>query len=313
VYPGENIHIIIPVGNDCLSLKLHVGLFCRSNIFFLFLVIRKQTKNRLIAASVSLLYWVFPRILVTKVTSQKFIPLIASSSLPASFFYNDGRKKHSNRILYFLASMCGLGCTNHHTMAPLSILFALYISLNRAASLPLPFKVMGIACFNFCFALSVYLYLPIRSQANPYMNWGQPDTIKKSIQHVLRSQYKIPSDAGYIRSWISKIMETFGKQIMVYASAFVEQFTWGLFWLPHTGTMDSFSPKRNVRLLSSFTIFLLTSIGFYHLPNFMRMRKVSCQWISFSFLHICGAIWMGTDYIGSGKYPRKKSFGNLYR
>jgi tetratricopeptide (TPR) repeat protein/biotin operon repressor len=290
---GKIFTIIIPVGTIAFRINFMSVFFAAAAIFFLFLVIKKQTKNRMIAASVSLLFgfsfefWSQSNIAEVYTLNCFFIAACL-------FLLQRWEEKRSNRILYLLALMCGLGCTNHHTMAPLSILFALYIFFKSRRQSPLSFKVTGIACLIFVLALSVYLYLPIRSQANPYMNWGQPDTIKKSIQHVLRSQYKIPSDAGYVGPEFQRSWKRSGKQMMVYASAFIKQFTWGLFWLPILGLGIHFR-RKSFEFYLLLSIFLLTSIGFILFSNFMPDAEgINANDFLFIPSYMVAAIWMGT-------------------
>jgi len=289
---GKIFTIIIPVGTIAFRINLMSVFFAAVTIFFLFLVIKKQTKNRMIAGSVSLLFgfsfesWSQSNIAEVYTLNCFFIAACL-------FLLQRWEEKRSNRILYVLASMCGLGCTNHHTMGPLSVLCALYIFFKSRRQSPLSFKVTGIACLLFVLALSVYLYLPVRSQANPYMNWGQPDSIKKSIQHVLRSQYKIPSDAGYVGPEFQRSWKRFGKQIMVYVSAFIQQFTWGLFWLPILGLWIHFRQRR-FEFYLLLSIFLFTSIGFILFSNFMPDAEgINANDFLFIPSYMVAALWMG--------------------
>jgi tetratricopeptide (TPR) repeat protein/biotin operon repressor len=302
---GKIFTIIIPVGTIAFRINFMSVFFAAVTIFFLFLVIRKQTKNRMIAASVSLLFgfsfefWSQSNIAEVYTLNCFFIAVCL-------FLLQRWEEKRSNRILYLLALMCGLGCTNHHTMGPLSILFALYIFLKSRRQSPLSFKVMGTACLIFVLALSIYLYLPIRSQANPYMNWGQPDTITKSIQHVLRSQYKIPSDAGYVGPEFQRSWKRFGKQMMVYVSAFIKQFTWGLFWLPILGLWIHFR-RKSFEFYLLLSIFLLTSIGFILFSNFMPDAEgINANDFLFIPSYMVAAIWMGKALHWLWEIARKK-------
>lgn len=289
---GKIFTIIIPVGTIAFRLNLMSVFFAAATIFFLFLVIKKQTKNRIIAASVSLLFgfsfefWSQSNIAEVYTLNCFFIAVCL-------FLLQLRKEKRSHRILYLLALMCGLGCTNHHTMAPLSVLFAVYIFFKSRRQSPLSFKVMGTAFLIFVLSFSIYLYLPIRSQANPYMNWGQPDTIKKSVQHILRSQYKIPSDAGYVGPEYQRSWKRFGKQMIVYASAFVKQFTWGLSWLPILGLWIHFRKKR-FEFYLLLSIFLLTSIGFILFSNFMPDAEgINANDFLFIPSYMVAALWMG--------------------
>jgi len=302
---GKIFTIIIPMGTIAFRINFMSVFFAAATIFFLFLVIKKQTKNRIIAASVSLLFgfsfefWSQSNIAEVYTLNSFFIAICL-------FLLQLWDEKRSNRILYFLALMCGLGCTNHHTMAPLSILFAFYIFFKSRRRSPLSFKVIGIASLLFILTLSIYLYLPVRSQANPYMNWGQPDTIKKSFQHVLRSQYKIPTDVVDVGPEYQRTWKRFGKQIIVYASAFVKQFTWGLFWLPILGLWIHFRNK-SFEFYLLLSIFLLTSIGFILFSNFMPDAE-GINSYDFLFIpsYMVAALWMSMAVHWLWEICRKK-------
>ncbi len=302
---GKLFTIIIPVGTIAFRLNVMSAFFAAATIFFLFLVIRKQTKNRIIAASASLLFgfsfefWSQSNIAEVYTLNSFFIAVCL-------FLLQLWNEKRSNRILYALAVMCGLGCTNHHTMAPLSILFVFYIFFKARRRSPLSFNVMGIAFLFFILALSIYLYLPVRSQANPYMNWGKPDTIKKSFQHILRNQYKIPSHVVYVGPEYQRTWKRFGKQILVYASAFVKQFTWGLFWLPILGLWIHFRQK-SFEFYLLLSIFLLTSIGFIIFSNFMPdLEGINANDFLFIPSYMVAAFWMSMAIHWLWKICRKK-------
>jgi hypothetical protein len=302
---GKLFTIIIPVGTIAYRLNVMSAFFAAATIFFLFLVIRKQTKNRIIAASVSLLFgfsfefWSQGTIAEVYTLNSFFIAICL-------FLLQLWNEKRSNRIFFALALMCGLGCTNHHTMAPLSILFFIYIFFKAHRRSPLPFKVIGTAFLFFISTLFIYLYLPIRSQANPYMNWGHPDTIEKSFHHVLRNQYKIPSHVGYVGPGYKRTWKRFGKQMIVYASAFVQQFTWGLFWLPILGLWIHFRQKR-VEFYLLLSIFLLTSIGFILFSNFMPdLEGIHSNDFLFIPSYMIAASWMSIAIHWIWKIWRKK-------
>jgi hypothetical protein len=290
---GKIFTIVVPVGTIAFRLNFMSVFFAAATIFSLFLVIRKHTRNRIIAASVSLLFgfsfesWSQSNIAEVYTLNSFFIAVCL-------FLLQRWEEKRSNRILYILALMCGLGCTNHHTMAPLSLLFAFYIFFKARRQSPLSFNVIGTAFLIFLLTLSIYLYLPIRSRVNPYMNWGQPNSIKKSFQHVMRSQYKIPSDVVDVGPEYQRTWKRFGKQISVYASAFVKQFSWGLFWLPILGLGIHFRQKR-FEFYLLLSIFLLTSMGFILFSNFMPDAEgINSNDFLFIPSYMVAALWMGT-------------------
>lgn len=302
---GKIFTIIIPFGTIAFRVNFMSVFFAALTIFFLFMVIRKQTKNRIIAITTSLLFafsfefWSQGNIAEVYTLNSFFIALCL-------FLVQLWKEKRTNRILYLLALMCGLGCTNHHTMAPLSVLFFIYVLFESRPRFSLSSKVIGIVSLLFFMTLSIYLYLPIRSQADPYMNWGKPDTIKKSIRHVLRSQYKIPSYVVDIGPEYQRTLKRFGKQLMVYASAFVEQFTPGLFWLPLLGLWLHFR-KKCFEFYLLLSIFLLTSLGFIIFSNFKPDAEgINANDFLFIPSYMVAAMWMSMAIQWLWKTGREK-------
>ena len=72
-----------------------------------------------------------------------------------------------------------------------------------------------------CFAvpLVLYLYLPIRSEANPPPNWGDPRTFSRVVDHVLRRQY--PSEIGKN----PRTVAAFLRQSLYFVRLLIAQFT----------------------------------------------------------------------------------------
>lgn len=283
--------IIIPCGTIAYRVNFMSAFFAAVTIFFLLLVIKKQTKNSIISTGASLLF-AFSFEFWSQSNIAEVYTLNTFFTAACLFLVQRWDTKRSNSTLYFLAFMCGLGCTNHQTMAPLTILFAFYIFIKARRRSPLQFKVMGTAALIFIFTLSLYLYLPLRSRANPYMNWGKPDTLKKSIQHVLRSQYQIPGHVVSVGPEYQRTWKRFGKQIVIYAAAFVKQFTLVLFWLPILGFWLHLR-RRNLEFYLLLSIFLLTSIGFIIFANFMPdLEGINANDFLFIPSYMVAVLWM---------------------
>jgi tetratricopeptide (TPR) repeat protein len=298
---GKLFTIIIPFGTIAYRVNFMSVFFAAWTIFFLFLVIRKITGNRVIAAA-SALVFAFSYEFWSQTTIAEVYTLdtfFVTASLLTLIVWDE---KRSKQLLYVLALLCGLGCTNHHTMAPISLVFAGYVLL-KARRGQINLKVAGICVLLFTAMLSVYLYLPIRARANPYMNWGNPQTLTRMGNHILRKQYEVPqaekeTNLEYQRSW-----QRFGKQMGVYLQAYVRQFTYLLFYLPLLGLWVHFR-KKKLEFSFLLAIFLLTSIGFVLFSNFPVTREqiigndflfipsymVSTIWLSIGLLYLWKAL-----------------------
>ncbi len=101
------------------------------------------------------------------------------------------------RILYLVAFLLGIGIGNHHTIVlvvPGTLLFVLLTG--RGLPLPLPLPAFAVAFF--LLGISIYLYLPIRSSLNPFMDWGDPQVKNNFIDVFTRRTY-LPEEMG--RDW----------------------------------------------------------------------------------------------------------------
>ncbi len=85
------------------------------------------------------------------------------------------------RLLYAAALVFGLSSGNHATSAfILPSILVLFFCLNRENSL----RHLSVSILFFLVGLSVYLYLPVRSLAEPSIDWGNPETLKSFLYQV---------------------------------------------------------------------------------------------------------------------------------
>ncbi len=91
------------------------------------------------------------------------------------------REKSDVRYLYVAALAYGLSAGNHATVAfilpAILVLYFCWNTRNIAGNLLT-------ATLFFLIGFSVYAYLPIRSLAEPAMDWGNPETLKGFLYHV---------------------------------------------------------------------------------------------------------------------------------
>ena len=167
---------------------------------------------------------------------------------------------HNTKWLYTLAVVAGLGLCNHQTMAlmgPVFIVFLLYI--DRA---PLSRWKTYTACCALAFSmLSLYIYLPIRSAANPPVDWGNPENFENFMEVVTRKQYAFAFNAHE-----RTIARVFG-QSWAFLKIYATQFTIFLAWLPLLGLWRCL--KRD-RILCGMLVgsFIVLSAGFIFATNF---------------------------------------------
>ena len=103
-----------------------------------------------------------------------------------------GSRKVPRLVLAFF--LCGLGAANHTFMAIYGICLLVFVlvvepSLFRRAR-PLVLSGAGFAA-----GLLPYLYLPLRSRADPLLDWGNPETLRSFLAVVFRLDF-------WKRAWI---------------------------------------------------------------------------------------------------------------
>jgi len=81
--------------------------------------------------------------------------------------------------------VCGLGASNHLFMAVYGACLGLFVVLSRPALLRRPAGLV-VAMLAFAAGLLPYVYLPLRSRANPRLDWGNPETLQAFLDVVFR-------------------------------------------------------------------------------------------------------------------------------
>ena len=128
----------------------------------------------------------------------------------------------NTKWLIWASLLFGLGMSNHQTIGFVALatgVWTLLLKPKLLANWRLVLICMGV----FAVGLLPYLYLPLRANAHPPMNWGDPSTSTKFWKHVARSQYgsTAPLAVKESRSW-----SRFGQQMRYVGEVVVNDLTW---------------------------------------------------------------------------------------
>ncbi|MCP4639045.1 MAG: DUF2723 domain-containing protein [bacterium] len=183
------------------------------------------------------------------------------------------RDTHRPALLYIFALCYGLGLGNHSSMYLVIPVLAPYIlwvegtAPDRAGhyARAIAFGLLGFA---------VHLYLPIRSMADPAMDWGNPESwpafwdvfTRKQYQHIIVAH---PRSPGLFLRQCAEFVRIFNGQGMVGAPLLM---LIGFFTLRNRGRAYAWL------LAGLFTVLAMTAIV---IPNFAITRK---------------EIWINTTY-----------------
>lgn len=98
-------------------------------------------------------------------------------------------RKRDDKLLYIAAFVFGLGLCVHHVTVGLCIVGIAVLAWRAGKRQVLICALLAIG------ALSVYAYLPIAASHNPPLNWGNPDSLSRFVDHITGKQYR-----GYLQS-----------------------------------------------------------------------------------------------------------------
>jgi tetratricopeptide (TPR) repeat protein len=172
------------------------------------------------------------------------------------------------RTLYLASFLLGLGIGNHHTIVlvmPGAVAFTLLGAKgsrgqggkeNPGTLESWNPRTLLLLTFFFLLGLSVYLYLPIRSSLNPFMDWGDPQNMRNFADVFTRRAY-LPE--GVERGW-GKLMEQIKSFDPIYDFTPIGLFL-GLF-----GVFRLWNRHRATWVLLTLT-FVLASYGLIFLAG----------------------------------------------
>src|SRR3989338_5540765 len=171
----------LPFGNLPFKVNLFSAVTSSLTVVVIYFICLKLTKNRLASASASFflafsyLFWLYSLVAEVFSLNNLFVALIILISL--HIFENPQGKK----LFYLLAFVFGLALTNHHTILFLTpALIFLVLATNPKLLTQPKFFLLG---------LLPYIYLPVRASQNPVLTWGDPTTLQRFLDVLLRREY----------------------------------------------------------------------------------------------------------------------------
>jgi len=214
-----------------------------------------------------------------------------------------------NRLLILLSFLSGLSLTNHYfvgLLLPAAALFVLITDWKIVKN----WKLIGLVLLAFSMGLLPYLYLPLRSRANPVIDWGNPSTWQNFINHITRKQYsghdanigvyvpiaKFSSlDGGLSRVFkmFWYIFEILGRELLVL----VVPAVLGLVYL--------FKNRKKLFLLVSLLIFFRVYLFMYLLGVDSPAQRGNFP--DLIFLFVVGAILAGVGIVWGWKFLHRWS------
>ncbi len=277
--PGYPIYTIIgklftylPFQNVLFRVNLMSAVFASVTVYILYMIIYRLTKSVFAGVGASLIFafsrtfWSQSVIAEVYTLNSFFFALCLYILVIWTEKVKNGEA--SNKMLYLLSFIYGLSLTNHHTMILLSPALLFWVLWTKPKILR-DFNVILICLGLFFVGISVYFYMPIRSHADPYIDWSNTQILDNFIKHIFRYQYRRVEQAGISFSSISALT-------VLYFKILYKQFSPFLVWLPFAGMPLMFFKKPKWAVFTLLTFFL-TVFVFIFLTNLKLNVRVEAE------------------------------------
>jgi len=177
----------------------------------------------------------------------------------------NGERKNDFRYMILAAYIFGLSLANHLSAVALVPLLAYYILKFRPGR-----RKFSIMLLSFLGALTLYLYLPVRSAQNPLFDWNHPANLSSFIEHVTAVRYQT-----YVTGFG---FENFFQNLQRSLVILQDQFPLFLLIFGFVGLVLPGHMKRSLRLILLSAVILniflsalydIPDIDQYYLPSVM--------------------------------------------
>lgn len=184
----------LPFGTVEWRVALASAVFSAAASAMLALIAVRLTGNRIAAFAAAVLFGLLPGVVAQAVIPEVYAlnAFLFGLSLLLLVCWEQSRR---NATLAAFAVVFGLGMAGHNTFILLMPCFAGYVlfrDAQHAGGLPSArrwglYALLSLLSAAVCVGL--FLYLPLRSAANPPLDWGNPETWPNFWRHVRRTQY----------------------------------------------------------------------------------------------------------------------------
>jgi tetratricopeptide (TPR) repeat protein len=196
----------------------------------------------------------------------------------------------------FLAALCfGLSAGNHGTVAfYLPAILILFFAWEKNKKI----KNLGLTALFFLLGFSVYLYLPIRSMAEPIIDWGNPETLQNFFDQVTDRRHsefhfaKLKAHAAEgnfipVSSFLDQVLSIISKAGFVFSRLINDlalQFTWVMVISFLGGAV--LCARKNLPLFIFLFLIVAPNAAFFvgwRKESYFPSYIVACLWSSLFF------------------------------
>ncbi|MBM4162267.1 MAG: DUF2723 domain-containing protein [Ignavibacteria bacterium] len=175
--------VILPFLPPAFAVNLLSAIATALTASCIYHILELLTSRRVVAAVGSLLL-AFSQTLWSRATVAEVYTLNSLFITLAILFTLRWSFRGETRYIVLAAFVTGLGLSQHITGALVAFCLLLFVMLSEPRIL-VDRKRLPLLAGSFLVGLSVYGYLPIRSAADPPLDWGDPETLSRLFDHLL--------------------------------------------------------------------------------------------------------------------------------
>jgi hypothetical protein len=191
---GKLWTLLLPFGSIAWRMSLFSAACGASACALLFFLLRRLLGLHPVAALLPALLLAFAPSFWAEANVQRVYTLNALFAVLGVWAAWRWHQRRSGARLALAAFLCGLGATNHTFLAVEGLAIGVFALWVEPALLRRPREILGAAAAGVA-GLLPYLYLPLRSRADPRLDWGDPETLDRFLAVVLRRDF-------WDRAWI---------------------------------------------------------------------------------------------------------------
>lgn len=211
---GKLWTLVLPVGSIAFRMSLFSAMCAAAACTVLLVIGRVVGLGRRAAIFGALMLGLAPSFW-SQANIQRVYTLNALSLVVAVLFAL--RWERSRRLPWLAAAffVCGLGATNHTFMGVACVAMGVWAVMVDPSLLKRPNAIATLVGSN-AVGLLPYLYLPLRSAANPRLDWGNPENLGGFLAVILRRDFwdrrffegpadLVPIAADYLHSFLVEL------------------------------------------------------------------------------------------------------------
>lgn len=229
---GRMFTFALPFGNVAVRVNLMSAFFASLAVLSVYFLARELfggifEKKRLflrLAALVTALMYAFSETLWSQAVQSEVYALHAFLTAVLILVMVVWRRTAQSRLAYLWAFLWGLSFAHHTSVIFLSPA-ALYVAISGWRRLRLNRCLPGMALL-FLLGISLYLYLPLRSAADPPHDWGNPENLRRLWDHMTARQYRrfflftsLPDVWNNLRHYVGLLADQFGVPLLLLSLA----------------------------------------------------------------------------------------------